>query len=1175
MADANNIVCTNVSAWPMQYQDPEDRRQMELIQRTRPNKSELKYESLSPEEIKERKVRVDNKSVPKKGIELSKHRMNVREILINSNATPIRCFGGVGYACSFCTDEYPDPADLKNHTITSHKNISKFMKGKDLYRFLVKLDITNLKCKLCKSTIDDLEQLIDHLRSKHNKLIYDIKHQILPFKFDSETLRCFMCSNKFHKFKTLLEHMNVHYRNYICEVCDAGFVTRGIMINHSECHKLGSFACDYCSKVFDTIRKKKSHEKCVHIHSNLLNKCGYCNEKFSDYGKKQKHLKDAHDVPTRELKCEACEKSFVSQKQLSVHIKRVHLIERSHQCTDCDMTFFSSFEMRRHMLKHTGVRDFECSVCHKWYGRRRTLQEHMRIHADDRRFKCEYCGQAFVQKCSLRGHMRAKHGVTGLAKVKSRFVQNRNSAKPMLLKFTTRITPASSVSSKNLLTEAKKNQHNLSLILLNSNANPIRCKDSQGYGCAFCTKQFPQPTILKKHFLEEHNSDRFIKFMSSKVFENVVKLDITYLSCALCDTEFLQLNDFIKHLKSTHKKEVYEDVKSEILPFRFDTPELRCAICSTEYTTFKILQTHMNQHFSNYTCKICAGGFVTERLLQGHIKRHGNGEYKCTQCDKPFPTLKKREEHVQRVHLGLNKRNKCKHCDERFVDYWQKVNHMVKMHGEPPVVLKCQACERTFNNQRVLSRHHKKDHLLERRYPCLECDMKFFTRSALIKHMAKHTGLRQYTCDICHKSYGRKNTLREHLRIHADDRRYKCEYCGQGFVQKCSWRGVAGLVKIEKTGLNEDSTKPVESKVTRTKTTPVRRNRAITDAKKNKHNLSIILRNSNANPIRLKDDYGYGCMFCSKKFLQPPLLKKHFLEEHNNENLNKLICSSFNDIVIKLDITYLCCVLCDTEFNQLDDFTQHLKTTHKKNLYAGFKSEIIPFRFDTKELRCAICSAEFFTFKILQTHMNKHFCNYSCEICSEGFVSKHLLHGHVKRHGDGKHKCTQCEKTFTTINKRKEHVQRVHLGLNKRNKCNHCDERFGSFSLKTKHMLEIHGVSPAVLKCQACEKTFNNQTALTRHHKKDHLLERRHACTECDMKFFTSFDLVMHMPKHTKIRQNTCDICHKSYGRKTTLREHMRIHANDRRFKCENCGQGFVQKCSWRSHMRSKHGENV
>lgn len=373
-----------------------------------------------------------------------------------------------------------------------------------------------------------------------------------------------------------------------------------------------------------------------------------------------------------------------------------------------------------------------------------------------------------------------------MAKVK-RSLQNENTLKPMVLKFTTRITPAP--VSGNLLTETVKNQHNLAVILLNSNANPIRCKDSLGYGCAFCTKQFLQPTTLKKHFLDEHNNDRFIKFMSRRVFENVVKLDITYLCCALCDTEFSQLNDFIKHLKTTHKKEVYEDVKSEILPFKFDAPELKCAICSTEYSSFKILQTHMNQHFANYVCNICAGGFVTERLLQNHINRHGNGEHKCSQCDKTFPTLNKKQGHIQRVHLGLNKRNKCNYCDERFVDYWQKVKHMVKIHGEPPVVLKCQACERTFNNQRVLSRHYKKYHLLERRHPCLECDMKFFHRSDLIKHTTKHTGLRQYSCDICKKSYGRKNTLREHMRIHNDDRRHKCEYCGQGFVQKCNWRG--------------------------------------------------------------------------------------------------------------------------------------------------------------------------------------------------------------------------------------------------------------------------------------------------------------------------------------------------------------------------------------------------
>ncbi|CAG5057450.1 unnamed protein product [Parnassius apollo] len=345
------------------------------------------------------------------------------------------------------------------------------------------------------------------------------------------------------------------------------------------------------------------------------------------------------------------------------------------------------------------------------------------------------------------------------------------------------------VRSNSDLSEAKKNQHNLSIILLNSNANPIRCKDSFGYGCAFCPKQFPQPTNLKKHFLEEHNSDRLIKYMSSKLFENVVKLDITYLCCALCDTDFLQLDDFVHHLKNGHDKDLYIDIKSQILPFRFDTPELKCAICSTEFATFKLLQEHMNTHFRNYPCEICGGSYVTERLLQGHVKRHGNGEYKCTQCDKTFTSEHKRREHEHRTHLGFNKRNKCQICNERFLDYWKKIDHMVKVHGAPPVVLKCQACERTFNNQRALSRHKKKDHLLERRHNCSECEMKFFSSSCLQKHMAKHTGLREYMCDVCHKSYGRKNTLREHMRIHADDRRFKCEHCGQGFVQKCSWRG--------------------------------------------------------------------------------------------------------------------------------------------------------------------------------------------------------------------------------------------------------------------------------------------------------------------------------------------------------------------------------------------------
>ncbi|CAG9574899.1 unnamed protein product [Danaus chrysippus] len=338
------------------------------------------------------------------------------------------------------------------------------------------------------------------------------------------------------------------------------------------------------------------------------------------------------------------------------------------------------------------------------------------------------------------------------------------------------------------LSDNKKNQENLMHILLNSNASPIRNKDSLGYGCAFCSEQFVDPKNLKRHFLSEHQSDRLIKLMSSKLFEHVVKLDITYLHCSLCDKKIPHLDELMVHLKTEHRKDLHTDIKSSIVPFSFDTPQLQCAVCKIEYSNFKLLQEHMNSHFGNHICAMCGVGFVTERLLTTHMKRHKTGEYKCEDCDKVFDNEEKLKEHQKRSHLGHNKRNKCLICEERFVDYWKKVEHMVEIHGAPPVVLKCQACDRTFRNQRALSRHTKKDHLMERKNKCPECDMRFFSKSSLQRHMAKHTGLRQFSCDVCFKSYGRKNTLREHMRIHADDRRFACIHCGQAFVQKCSWR---------------------------------------------------------------------------------------------------------------------------------------------------------------------------------------------------------------------------------------------------------------------------------------------------------------------------------------------------------------------------------------------------
>ncbi|XP_023939868.2 zinc finger protein ZFP2 isoform X7 [Bicyclus anynana] len=343
---------------------------------------------------------------------LTKHWSNVREILAWSNATPIRNHSDMGYSCCYCDHVYLDPADLKQHTIDTHEGIenSSITRRRDMNAFSVKVDITDLHCKVCQQRIADIKTLMNHLKDLHDKTLFtDIKNHLIPFRFEKENLECCICPTQFNKFKILLEHMNVHVRNYVCEVCDAGFVNRTRLMVHQEQHELGKYKCDLCPGVFTTVTKVKFHIKSVHKPVTFRNKCRLCNELFKDYHQKIKHMQDVHQV-RKTQKCTACDRIFSSRQTFSVHMQRDHLMERRHVCTICEKSFFQSTCLRHHMLKHTGKRDFQCDVCLKRYGRKSTLRDHMRIHKDDRRYKCEYCGHAFVQKCSWQAHMRTKHG---------------------------------------------------------------------------------------------------------------------------------------------------------------------------------------------------------------------------------------------------------------------------------------------------------------------------------------------------------------------------------------------------------------------------------------------------------------------------------------------------------------------------------------------------------------------------------------------------------------------------------------------------------------------------------------------------------------------------------------------------------------------------------------------
>ncbi|XP_022818933.1 PR domain zinc finger protein 5-like isoform X4 [Spodoptera litura] len=346
-------------------------------------------------------------------IELFKQRYNVHEILLNSNATPIRKYD-IGFVCCFCPEQFLAAHELKIHTITNHtdREIMDYTKGFGLKGFLVKLDVTGLQCNLCNTEMDSVEDLMHHLKDDHEKPMFtDIKSYIIPFIFEDSSFKCTFCELQFKKFKVLQEHMHSHYDNFVCNICGSGFVNEKMFISHSDSHKVGIFKCGHCPEEFETPLKKKYHEKTAHLVS--MNKCNYCDEKFLWYSQKCLHIRKVHGIKVNEPKeCKACDKIFTSDSRLQIHIRRDHLLERTFKCTECNMAFFAKDTLNQHMVRHSGVKRFSCNLCSKTYTLKKGLREHMRIHDNDRRFKCDICDKAFVQKVSWKGHMRSKHGIT-------------------------------------------------------------------------------------------------------------------------------------------------------------------------------------------------------------------------------------------------------------------------------------------------------------------------------------------------------------------------------------------------------------------------------------------------------------------------------------------------------------------------------------------------------------------------------------------------------------------------------------------------------------------------------------------------------------------------------------------------------------------------------------------
>lgn len=339
-------------------------------------------------------------------------RQNAKTIIEYTTAYPFK-LPESSMVCVYCCDSFPDPAKFREHMHLEHQDFKVRMAFVHVAEAAVKVDCTDLKCRICFDTLSNLEQAADHLIKKHNKDLsptHDLGMH--PFKIYKDKYSCAICTEKFSTLALLSKHTHSHFVQYTCDSCGKSYASLTSLHCHlryncgTDSDKNSKNRCRKCRKIFTSTTERMNHlEKSVRCRQHVCNLCG---DRFTTWNMKQNHLKDMHNVPQKTYNCPECHIVFSKRDSLRLHFKTTHTSDYV-ECSYCARKFDTDRNLKKHIVIHTGERNFICQVCSKAFPRKSTLGQHMWIHSEVKKHECKICDKTFNQRVSWRTHMKARH----------------------------------------------------------------------------------------------------------------------------------------------------------------------------------------------------------------------------------------------------------------------------------------------------------------------------------------------------------------------------------------------------------------------------------------------------------------------------------------------------------------------------------------------------------------------------------------------------------------------------------------------------------------------------------------------------------------------------------------------------------------------------------------------
>lgn len=320
---------------------------------------------------------------------------------------------------------------------------------------------------------------------------------------------------------------------------------------------------------------------------------------------------------------------------------------------------------------------------------------------------------------------------------------------------------------------------------------PFRYINNNTFQCQYCDMPYLHFKDLKNHVKVRHWAITEQQIMRTIKFpRDLVKADVSDISCRLCGSNYTTIEKLLEHLKILHDKNhtLIPGLKHSHGILGYDLSDgIKCYVCRKEFPFIKTLTIHLNEHDADYICHVCGKRYVAENRLAVHLERHKTPDLRCKYCGKMCKSIAVKNYHIRKVHTNPAT-YKCPECPQIFSQYNQRLKHMINKHKFKKPELQCHHCAKHFAHNSALSAHIKFRHFKEEnmKYVCEICDKAFCDKWLKDRHLTVHMGKKNFECRFCDKKFAKKFTLQVHEKVHLNQRDFQCTMCDKSFVQKYS-----------------------------------------------------------------------------------------------------------------------------------------------------------------------------------------------------------------------------------------------------------------------------------------------------------------------------------------------------------------------------------------------------